>query len=581
MSNRNQQQGPLQGPSCTPAGPQPNTNPNINNSAARSIPAPATAPGAQHVVPFPKSPTSFGMSLNTHPGTRWPSQQAVLNSGSIALGASPSTNEGPRSWTSPPTPLLSGLPQGVPNNGVLNNVVTSQQSSHQPPYQGYPPNVGAGPLQQMGTSLMQFPQHFQSLPYMLYSGNFPALFQGQMRPLGSPSNRMLVGPPSGVSPGFVMSDQGCPVMWAKGPSGAPASRSAVLIAADPVNRTRIVTGAGSVIPLEKEPKLSITKAETGLSQAAVDPVDMWTAHKTDKGAVYYFNSVTNESTYKRPEGFKGEAAKVTTQPTPVSWERLSSTDWALVTTDDGKKYYHNTKTQASCWEVPAELCKKQEEVAPKSVVEIVSTGSSIVTKSPVSCTLDVPVVITGGREATGHKAVSNSALDLIKKKLQDSGTPVMLLPTIESDPGVATTVNGAVSVDVSNGKGFGAEGAKEKPHKGDHASSDESSESEEEDSEPNKEQKVNEFKEMLKEKGVAPFSKWEKELPKIIFDPRFKAIPNHSERRTIFEHYVRTRADVERKEKRAAQKAAIEGFKHLLEEASKVANHKNQCLMQP
>jgi transcription elongation regulator 1 len=27
---------------------------------------------------------------------------------------------------------------------------------------------------------------------------------------------------------------------------------------------------------------------------------------------------------------------------------------------------------------------------------------------------------------------------------------------------------------------------------------------------------------MLKEKGIAPFSKWEKELPKIIFDVRFK-----------------------------------------------------------
>lgn len=30
------------------------------------------------------------------------------------------------------------------------------------------------------------------------------------------------------------------------------------------------------------------------------------------------------------------------------------------------------------------------------------------------------------------------------------------------------------------------------------------------------------WQEMLKEKGVAPFSKWEKELPKIIFDLRFK-----------------------------------------------------------
>lgn len=30
------------------------------------------------------------------------------------------------------------------------------------------------------------------------------------------------------------------------------------------------------------------------------------------------------------------------------------------------------------------------------------------------------------------------------------------------------------------------------------------------------------FQDMLKERGVAPFSKWDKELPKIVFDPRFK-----------------------------------------------------------
>ena len=38
----------------------------------------------------------------------------------------------------------------------------------------------------------------------------------------------------------------------------------------------------------------------------------------------------------------------------------------------------------------------------------------------------------------------------------------------------------------------------------------------------------------------------------------------------MFEHYVKTRAEEERKEKRAAQKAAIEGFKQLLDSASEV-----------
>lgn len=49
-----------------------------------------------------------------------------------------------------------------------------------------------------------------------------------------------------------------------------------------------------------------------------------------------------------------------------------------------------------------------------------------------------------------------------------------------------------------------------------------------------------------------------------------QAIPNQSARRALFEHFVRTRAEEERKEKRAAQKAALEGFKQLLEEAKEV-----------
>lgn len=50
-----------------------------------------------------------------------------------------------------------------------------------------------------------------------------------------------------------------------------------------------------------------------------------------------------------------------------------------------------------------------------------------------------------------------------------------------------------------------------------------------------------------------------------------QAIPSHSARRSLFEHYVKTRAEEKRKEKRAAQKAAVEGFKQLLEEASEVS----------
>ena len=58
-----------------------------------------------------------------------------------------------------------------------------------------------------------------------------------------------------------------------------------------------------------------------------------------------------------------------------------------------------------------------------------------------------------------------------------------------------------------------------------------------------------------------------------------QAIPSYSARRSLFEHFVKTRAEEERKEKRAAQKAAIEGFKQLLDEASEVLHCLNLKLI--
>ncbi|XP_061991410.1 pre-mRNA-processing protein 40C isoform X1 [Rosa rugosa] len=298
-------------------------------------------------------------------------------------------------------------------------------------------------------------------------------------------------------------------------------------------------------------------------------LDAWTAHKAETGVVYYYNAVTGESTYEKPPGFKEEPDKVSVQPVPVSTVNLSGTDWVLVTTSDGKKFYHNSKTKVSSWQIPNEVIemrKKQDGDTPKEHPESVPNNSQMVEKESAPISLSAPAISTGGREAMAYKAStlqgSSSALDLIKKKLQDSGAPVTSSPV--SGP---SELNGSRGVE-STPKGQQSENSKDKLNdtNGDGNMSDSSSDSEDADSGPTKEEGIIQFKEMLKERGVAPFSKWEKELPKIVFDPRFKAIPSYS-RRALFEHYVKTRAEEERKEKRAAQKAAIEAFKQLLDEA--------------
>merc|ERR1711878_81379 len=78
------------------------------------------------------------------------------------------------------------------------------------------------------------------------------------------------------------------------------------------------------------------------------------------------------------------------------------------------------------------------------------------------------------------------------------------------------------------------------------------------------------FRGLLEEKQVSAFSSWEKELSKIVFDPRYLLLTS-KERKTVFDKYVRERADEERKEKKAKAKERKENFVELCKEVGVTA----------
>nr|XP_020043554.1 transcription elongation regulator 1-like protein [Castor canadensis] len=80
------------------------------------------------------------------------------------------------------------------------------------------------------------------------------------------------------------------------------------------------------------------------------------------------------------------------------------------------------------------------------------------------------------------------------------------------------------------------------------------------------EERATHFRDMLLERGVSAFSTWEKELHKIVFDPRYLLL-NSEERKQIFEQFVKTRIKQEYKEKKSKLLLAKEEFKKLLEES--------------
>ena len=65
---------------------------------------------------------------------------------------------------------------------------------------------------------------------------------------------------------------------------------------------------------------------------------------------------------------------------------------------------------------------------------------------------------------------------------------------------------------------------------------------------------------------MSAFSTWEKELHKIVFDPRYLLLTS-KERKQVFEQYVKERAEEERREKRNKLREKKDHFRHLLEEA--------------
>ena len=114
-----------------------------------------------------------------------------------------------------------------------------------------------------------------------------------------------------------------------------------------------------------------------------------------------------------------------------------------------------------------------------------------------STSINTPAINTGGREATPLRTVgisgSSSALDLIKKKLQDSGTPVasspISAPTVaQSDVNLPRDADATVKALQTENKD------KPKDANADGNVSDSSSDSEDVDSGPTNEQLIIQFK---------------------------------------------------------------------------------------
>ncbi|XP_059608869.1 transcription elongation regulator 1 [Phlebotomus argentipes] len=235
---------------------------------------------------------------------------------------------------------------------------------------------------------------------------------------------------------------------------------------------------------------------------------------------------------KKEEEEKAKVAKQQDKTRPISSTPISGTPWCVVWTGDGRVFFYNPSTRTSVWERPEDLLERAD------VDKAVSTPpEQLANVAAVAKPEEAKVAESPKKRSESETSEDSDETPTKKAKLEDD-------------------LSAAGKSVEKKGLDIGKEAAMEAEVRA----------SRERALVP-LETRVKSFKEMLKEKDVSAFSTWEKELHKIVFDPRYLLLTSR-ERKQVFEKYVKERAEEERREKRNKMRQKRDDFRSLMESAN-------------
>ncbi|XP_038005835.1 transcription elongation regulator 1 isoform X5 [Motacilla alba alba] len=343
-------------------------------------------------------------------------------------------------------------------------------------------------------------------------------------------------------------------------SSTQSSTTSTTTTATSVSQTnsRVLPGMAPPIVPMIHPQVAIAASPASLAGAAVSE---WTEYKTADGKTYYYNNRTLESTWEKPQELKEkekmeekakepikepseeplpmeteeeeskeepikelikeepkeeemtEEEKAAQKAKPVATTPIPGTPWCVVWTGDERVFFYNPTTRLSMWDRPDDLIGRADV-------------DKIIQEPPHKKGMDEGKKLIREEHEAAEEANEDEPIKIKKRKKDD-------IKDIDSEKEAAMEAE--------------IKAARERAI-------------------VPLEARMKQFKDMLLERGVSAFSTWEKELHKIVFDPRYLLL-NPKERKQVFDQYVKTRAEEERKEKKNKIMQAKEDFKKMMEEA--------------
>uniref|UniRef100_A0A5S6QKE0 WW domain-containing protein n=1 Tax=Trichuris muris TaxID=70415 RepID=A0A5S6QKE0_TRIMR len=172
-------------------------------------------------------------------------------------------------------------------------------------------------------------------------------------------------------------------------------------------------------PKQQRLQMPVAQGSPSVATPAVAEESPWSEHKTDDGRIFYYNKVTQQSSWEKPDEFKTELELI-----------LAKTPWQQFTTPEGKVYYFNKETKQSSWTLPKELNDLQREAQNElSAKEQASAAAAEPTTPSKSVDAD------GDPAGMERKQAVETFCSLLRdKKISSNASWEQTMKLIQNDP---------------------------------------------------------------------------------------------------------------------------------------------------